>query len=134
MLGLASFRPSRIHLPARLPSTRFCCPRFPELFAPAVLCGLCLLAVSRKSVRSLRLSCLAFRSSRPQPRHAPERRFVSHLSAFGRPLRCQTSPSTSRLVATPRRIGFVILRADLSLPAAPHPASRRRSCLQLHAM
>ncbi len=31
-------------------------------------------------------------------------------------------------------IGFVILRAARSLPAAPHPASRRRSCLPLHVM
>jgi len=38
----------------------------------------------------------------------------------------------SGLAATRRRIGFVILRAARSLPAAPHPASRRRSCLPLH--
>jgi len=38
----------------------------------------------------------------------------------------------SRLAATRRRIGFVILRAARSPPAAPHLASRRRSCLQLH--
>jgi hypothetical protein len=31
----------------------------------------------------------------------------------------------SRLVAAPRRNGFVILRTDSSLPVAPHPASRR---------
>jgi len=47
-------------------------------------------------------------------------------------LRFQASPGMSRLAATRRRIGFVILRAARSLPAAPHPASRRRSCLQLH--
>src|SRR6202011_3639688 len=46
----------------------------------------------------------------------------------------QASPSICRLAATRRRIGFVILRAARSLPAAPHPASRRRSCLQLHVM
>jgi len=46
----------------------------------------------------------------------------------------EASPHMSRLAATRRRIGFVILRAARSLPAAPHPASRRRSCLQLHAM
>jgi len=37
----------------------------------------------------------------------------------------------SRLVATPRRIEFVFLRTVGSLPAALHPASRRRSYLRL---
>jgi len=37
----------------------------------------------------------------------------------------------SRLAATPRRIGFVILRTGLSPRVAPHPASRRRSYLWL---
>jgi hypothetical protein len=46
----------------------------------------------------------------------------------------KASPSMSRLAATRRRIGFVILRAVRSLPAASHPASRRRSCLPLHTM
>jgi len=31
------------------------------------------------------------------------------------------------------RIEFVILRMDRSPPAAPHPASRRRSCIRLQA-
>src|SRR5713226_8837761 len=56
------------------------------------------------------------------------------------PLRVQASPHMSRLAATCRRIGFVILRAVRSPPAAPHPVSerrlysapRRRSCLRLH--
>ena len=39
-----------------------------------------------------------------------------------------------RLAATYRRIGFVLLRAARSPPVAPHPASRRRSYLRLHAM
>ena len=34
---------------------------------------------------------------------------------------------------TPGRIEFVILRTDRSPPAAPHPASRRRSCSRLQA-
>jgi len=43
----------------------------------------------------------------------------------------------SKLAAAHRRIGFVLLRAVGSPPAAPHPASRipavgRRSCLRLH--
>ena len=33
--------------------------------------------------RSLRLLRFTFRTSRPQPQHAPERRFISHFSAFG---------------------------------------------------
>jgi len=37
-------------------------------------------APPRQRDRSLRLPCLAFRASRPQPRRAPERRFASHLS------------------------------------------------------
>ena len=46
----------------------------------------------------------------------------------------QASPGMSRLAASRRRIGFVILRAALSLPAALHLASLRRSCLRLHEM
>src|SRR6266704_6106156 len=37
----------------------------------------------------------------------------------------------SRLVVTPRRIEFVILRTASSLPVALHPASQRRSYFQL---
>ncbi len=66
----------------------------------------------------------AFRASRPQPRGAPERRFVSHLSASGRAYRSQASQSSCTLAAPPRRIGFVILQAALSPPAALHPTSR----------
>jgi len=40
----------------------------------------------------------------------------------------------SRLVATSRRIEFVILRTASSLPVALHPASRRRSYLQLRGL
>jgi hypothetical protein len=45
--------------------------------------------------------------------------------------RVWTSPCIRRLVATYGRIVFVILRAAYSLPVALHPASRRRSYLQL---
>ena len=47
-------------------------------------------------------------------------------------LMTQASPWMSRLAAPCRRNGFVILRAVRSPPAAPHPVSRRRSCLRLH--
>src|SRR5712691_3861091 len=61
--------------------------------------------------------------------------------ASGRVVATQASPQMSRLADTRRRIGFVILRAARSPPAALHPASgppiqrldpRRRSCLRLH--
>ena len=48
--------------------------------------------------------------------------------------RVWTSPCIRRLVATYGRIVFVILRAACSLPAALHPASQRRSYLQLSGM
>jgi hypothetical protein len=54
------------------------------LLATAVLCGLCLLPASRKVARPLRLPCIAFRASHPQPRCAFGRRFHSHLSASDR--------------------------------------------------
>jgi len=40
----------------------------------------------------------------------------------------------SRLVATYRRIEFALLRTASSLPVALHPASRRRSYLQLRGL
>ena len=46
----------------------------------------------------------------------------------------QTSPSPRQLVAVPRRIEFVILRTASSPPVAPHPASLRRSYLQLRGL
>ena len=62
-------------------------------------------------------------------------RLVAFIVASARPVGrlTQASPSCRELAATLRRIGFVILQAIRSLPAALHPASRRRSCLQLHA-
>jgi hypothetical protein len=49
--------------------------------------------------------------------------------------RCRVwaSPFTRRLATTTGRIAFVILRTELSPPAASHPASRRRSCSRLRA-
>ena len=46
----------------------------------------------------------------------------------------QASPQIRRLAASHRRIGFVILRTVGSPPVAPHPASRRRSYLQLRRL
>src|ERR1700675_1208469 len=131
MLSLASSRPSRVHLPTHLPSARLCCPRFPWFLTTAVLCGLCLLTGSRKprQVSPLTLHCLP---GIPPPTTSCARTSLCQSPQRVRPV--QASPSMSRLAATRRRIGFVILRAARSLPAAPPPASRRRSCLQLHAM
>ena len=72
--------------------------------------------------RSLRLPRFAFRTSRPQPRPAPERRLLCRLSASGR-CSCerQASPWDCRLAATGRRIGFVLLQAVRSPPVAPTP-------------
>jgi len=59
---------------------------------------------------------------------APDVALYAILSASGV---FQASPSPSRLADTPRRIEFVLLRTDSSLQVAPHPASQRRSYLQL---
>jgi len=58
----------------------------------------------------------------------PDHRFRRHRSVTGA---FQTSPSMCRLVETSRRIAFVILRTEVSLPVAPHPTSRWRSDLPL---
>jgi hypothetical protein len=71
-----------------------------------------------------------FPSFHPQARDAPRHRFSRHSSV---PSYFQTSPLTRKLVATPRRIGFVILPTDSSPPVASHPASQRRSYLQLRS-
>ena len=49
-----------------------------------------------------------------------------------RPRSFQASPSSSRLATGTRRIRFVLLQTGSSPPVAPHPGSRRRSCLRLH--
>lgn len=69
-------------------------------------------------------------SSRSIPNHTV--RPVAALAATAaRPITSRLRPWTSRLAATPRRIGFVLLRTASSPPVAPHPASRRRSYLRL---
>ena len=80
--------------------------------------------------RSPRLLRTTFPSFRPQSRCTPQHRFSRHTSV----LRLfQASPSGCRLAAIRRRNRFVILRTDSSLPVTPHPASQRRSYLQLRS-
>lgn len=118
MLLVGSFRPSPIHLPTPLPSNRFCYPVLSWLtphryYEGSDSCS------ARLPGRSLRLLHLACRTSRPQPRRVPECRFHSHFSAFSE---FQASPCTSKLAASRRRNGFVLLRAILSPPVALHAA------------
>ena len=75
---------------------------------------------------------LAFRASNPQPRCAPARHVLITSCVRSVPFSPRLRHTSRRLAATPRRIGFVILQAARSPPAAPHHVSRRRSCLRLH--
>jgi len=59
---------------------------------------------------------------------SPAHRFGRHSSVRGV---FQTSPSLCRLVETSRRIAFVILRTEVSLPVASYPTSRWCSDLRL---
>ena len=118
MLHVDPFCPSRIHLPTPLPSDRFCYPVVSRLTPQRYYEGSDSCS-ARLPGRSLRLLHLACRTSRPQPRRVPECRFVSHLSAFSE---FQASPCASRLAASRRRNGFVLLRAILSPPVALHAA------------
>ena len=79
---------------------------------------------------SHRLLRLAFPSFRPQPRKPSDGRFPQSSQ---RQRLFQASPCFGRLATGSRRIRFVLLQTDSSLPAAPHPASRRRSCLPLQS-
>jgi len=98
----------------------------------AVLCGLWLLPGSHTPRRSLRFLCLAVRTSCPQPRCGPRASLSQSPQRARSGLAIRASPWVGRLAAPRRRNGFVILRAVRSPPAAPHPVSRRRSCLRLH--
>src|SRR5208337_2060167 len=72
-------------------------------------------------------------SEHPAPNHVVGPSVVfAVVSTRPAGLMTQASPWMSRLAAPRRRNGFVILRAVRSPPAAPHPVSRRRSCLRLH--
>jgi hypothetical protein len=73
---------------------------------------------------------LAITSQRSASNHVMRPSIALH-ARYSVPDEFQTSPRMSRLVATSRRIEFVILRSASSLPVAPHPASQRRSYLQL---
>jgi len=62
---------------------------------------------------------------------------VAFAVTSARPMVPQRAPGFANprgLANTHRRIGFVTLRAIRSPPVTSHPASRRRSYLQLHAM
>jgi hypothetical protein len=80
--------------------------------------------------RSPRLLRATFPSFRPQSRCTPQHRFIRHYSVLRY---FQASPRGRGLAAIRRRNRFVILRTDSSLPVTPHPASRRRSYLQLRS-
>ncbi len=122
MLALASFRPSRIHLPALLPFRRFCFPPVSTAFvAPyrGIMRALTPAALTQIG-RSLRLLRFAFRASHPHPRRAPRHRFDRHSSVSDD---FQASPYPGRLAVQLRRIGFVsygLLLRLLLLPTPPH--------------
>jgi hypothetical protein len=76
---------------------------------------------------SLHLPGLPTSCARPSPRSvanhgmSPGHRFHRHDSVTRV---FQPSPLRRRLVETSRRIAFVLLRTEGSLPVAPHPTSR----------
>jgi hypothetical protein len=118
-----------------LPSARLCFTRLSRLSPQRYYAG-CDSCPARTRRTGLSAS-FGLPSEHPAPNHAmrPGPRFDSHLSGSDRdPGGSQASPRMSRLAAAHRRIGFVILQAARSPPAASHPASRRRSCLRLHAL
>jgi hypothetical protein len=129
----ASFRSVAINLPAPLPSCAFCSDALlhgPANFSVFGTIGTLTPARVHLTDRSPRLLRATFPSFRPQSRCTPQHRFIRHDSV----LRCfQASPRGRGLAAIRRRNRFVILRTDSSLPATPHPASRRRSYLQLRS-
>ena len=128
-------RSSRIALPARLPSNGFMLSRPPAALPE----GSCRLGIMRAltparlahAAQVSPLSCLAFRTSHPQPRYGPERRFRSRLNALDGSCDPGFAMDEQARRAMPPN-GFVILQAVRSPPTAPHPVSRRRSCLRLH--
>ena len=78
-------------------------------------------------------ACLAIPSQRSASNHVMRPGSALHANTSV-PGVFRTSPRMSRLVATSRRIEFVILRTASSLPVALHPASRRRSYLRLRGL
>jgi len=78
---------------------------------------------------SPRLSRTHVLTFRLQPRGRPEQRFQSPTPTC--PVYFRLRPLLAGSPPCPRRIAFVIPRTASSPPAALHPASRQRSCLQL---
>src|SRR6516165_9775908 len=103
VLALARF--SHIHLPASLPSERFCFPPLQRIASQPYYEGSDSCSAHPPS-RSPRLSRHPFLPFRLQPRGLPGHRY-RHASV---PSEFRTSPGMSRLVAAPRRIEFVCLR------------------------
>ena len=121
MLSRASFRPSRIHLPA-LPSLG--AALLSALLAARHRCGTMRAltpAVPRQHARS---ACLP--GIQPPTTSCVRTSRSYHLVRRSVPSGSSASPNPRELATTRRRIGFVILQATRSLPAAPHPASERR--------
>jgi hypothetical protein len=84
--------------------------------------------------RSPSFTSLIFRSLRLQPPVNPLCRFSTlPLSSQGFPFGSGFHLYSAGSPSLTGRIEFVILRMDRSPPAAPHPASRRRSCIRLQA-
>src|SRR5215475_572712 len=149
---VASFLTSRLYLPTPRPSARLCSPCFSVAICPPrrslLVFSVCRLA-SRRSHTIVSLACassggryhegsdswgpsprspgLPTSCACPSPRSIathgmpPGHRFRRHCSVTHV---FQTSPLRRRLVETSRRIAFVILRTEGSLPVAPHPTSR----------
>ena len=105
----ASLSSSSIHLPAPLPSARFCCPRLSDRLLDGHRGSMRALTPGALAQpdRSLRLPRFAVRTSRPQPHNThPERRFHSHLSASGRAVTGPgfASGEQARRYAMPKRV------------------------------
>ena len=128
--SFASLCLSRIHLPASLPSAWLCSPRLSRLAPHRYYEG------SDSCLPSPRLAGLsaysALPSEHPAPNHVmcPTVALSVTSSAIGYSgLHRGTAGSPQHI----RRIGFVNLRAARSPPVALHPASQRRSYLQLQS-
>ena len=100
---------------------------------PSATCGTtkALTAVVRSPRLTALPAYLATPSHRSVPKHvmAPEHRYYHQFARVQSSCRLRLNPAGSS--RSPRRIGFVILRTNSSLPVALHPASQRRSYLQL---
>jgi len=77
--------------------------------------------------------CLAFRTSRPQPFHGPERRFRSRLTALDGQCDQGFAMDEQACRAMPPKRVCHSTRCS-SPPASSHPVSRRRSCFRLRVI